>query len=703
MTDATIISSQLATTATSIVHAFATDVILNADRTRMYIARDDGFVSIYDTFTGQVVQTFDIGTKLGGMDLSADGSFLLVVEKTALSSGGGQNVFAVHRVDVATGAVTDFTRTFSGIEGPFNDVALFADGTAIVTTTLQGSGATTTYRLDTQTGAFTTLASPSAQAPIVTAAADRLHILLTNGFNVSGPNQMYDLTAEAVIVRAASRGVGSSGNSLHAFTADGSLAAYVERQAGVDIFDGRLNPLTTLAGIQGNDVGGLAFDDHGDNLYVLLFSTREILKISTGDWSVTAHIDLPVDLPLPQFLGADRYGSSLVVGPDAQYFTWIASDDLFRIENPTALAPVQGTGAGETMTGTGVQDLLYGLGGDDILNGGDGDDTLRGGAGNDVLDGGAGHDAMYGGDGNDIYHVDDLRDRAAEADAAGGSDEVHASVSFALEGNIERLILTGSAAIDGTGNAIANVITGNDAANALNGMGGNDLLVAGGGGDFLNGGTGADEMRGGTGDDTYLVDNIGDRMVEAAGEGRDVVYATRSYALNAGAEIEILSTISQAAATAIDLAGNELNQEIYGNAGVNFLQGGGGVDYLIGLGGNDRYLVTGSGDHIVEVAGGGGRDVVYVLASYTLEAGAAIEVVSAADQSGTAPLALVGNALGQEIYGNAGANFLQGGGGTDFLVGLGGNDTYFVAGPGDNVVESVGGGSRDVVYTPLDL
>ena len=160
-----------------------------------------------------------------------------------------------------------------------------------------------------------------------------------------------------------------------------------------------------------------------------------------------------------------------------------------------------------------------------------------------------------------------------------------------------------------------------------------------------------------------------------------------------------MSAISQSDTTPIELIGNEFDQEIYGNAGDNFLNGKGGINYLFGLGGNDGYLVAGANDHVIEQAGNGTRDVVYALASYTLEAGVDIEVLTAADQSATTALELVGNALNQEIYGNAGANFLQGGGGSDFLIGLGGNDTYLVTGPGDTVVEGVGEGTRDVIYT----
>ena len=56
-----------------------------------------------------------------------------------------------------------------------------------------------------------------------------------------------------------------------------------------------------------------------------------------------------------------------------------------------------------------------------------------------------------------------------------------------LAANVENLVLTGSAAADGTGNTLANTITGNDAANTLSGGSGHDILLGAGGQDKLSG------------------------------------------------------------------------------------------------------------------------------------------------------------------------------------------------------------------------
>jgi len=122
------------------------------------------------------------------------------------------------------------------------------------------------------------------------------------------------------------------------------------------------------------------------------------------------------------------------------------------------------------------------------------DDVLLGTAGADWLDGGIGNDTLVGGAGNDLYIVDSTGDIITEL-AKSGNDTVLASASFTLLANVENLTLTGTFAINGTGNASANQLLGNTAANVLVGAAGNDTL---------NGGLGSDSLTGGTGKDAFV-------------------------------------------------------------------------------------------------------------------------------------------------------------------------------------------------------
>ena len=235
------------------------------------------------------------------------------------------------------------------------------------------------------------------------------------------------------------------------------------------------------------------------------------------------------------------------------------------------------------------------------LVGNGGANVLRGNAAANILNGGAGADAMIGGAGNDTYMVDNVRDRTIEAPGQ-GTDRVISSVGITLAANVENATLAGAANISAIGNAAHNVLNGNGGANALHGLAGNDVL---------NGGAGADRMVGGLGNDSYYVDNPGDRVIEAANQGTDTVYSSRAYALGAAIERGVLI-----GGAAVSLSGNAGDNLLTGNAAGNVLLGGAGNDVLRGLAGND-ILQGGAGRDML--AGGAGADRFdFAAASHTL-------------------------------------------------------------------------------------
>ncbi|GAA0755225.1 Ca2+-binding RTX toxin-like protein [Erythromicrobium ramosum] len=153
--------------------------------------------------------------------------------------------------------------------------------------------------------------------------------------------------------------------------------------------------------------------------------------------------------------------------------------------------------------------------------------------------------------------------------------------SLSLASDQHNLYLLGSAALNGTGDGYANVISGNSGNNRLDGGANNDTLLGGAGDDTLVGGSGNDTLNGGTGNDWA------DYSASAAA-------VTVNLAIT-GAQNTGTATGSDTLISIEDLIGTAFNDTLTGNAGNNRLFGGGGIDTLIGGGGKDT-LVGGAGN-----------------------------------------------------------------------------------------------------------
>ncbi len=381
-------------------------------------------------------------------------------------------------------------------------------------------------------------------------------------------------------------------------------------------------------------------------------------------------------------------------------------------------------------------DAVVGIGNDldNELYGNAADNILVGGAGNDVLDGREGVDSLNGGAGNDTYFVDNSADHIVDTT---GIDTVYSSQTYVLTVELENLVLTGPGVLNAVGNAGANFITGNGGGGTLSGGLGDDTYVLRALGNIVNelpgegydtvqssvtialsanvedlvltgtanvhgtgnelanritgnagmntlsGGAGADVMSGGQGDDKYGVDNVGDTVIEAAGEGLDVVQASVTFTL--GTNVENLTLTGTAA---INGTGNGLNNQLIGNNANNILDGAGGADAQYGGQGNDTYVVDNIADLASESAGQG-TDTVRAWISWTLSNNLENLTLLGAD-----PLAASGNTLANVLTGNAGNNVLNGGSGADTLIGGAGNDTL-IGGSGSDTLQ---GGSGDDLY-----
>jgi Ca2+-binding RTX toxin-like protein len=436
-----------------------------------------------------------------------------------------------------------------------------------------------------------------------------------------------------------------------------------------------------------------------------------------------------------------------------------------------SLGVITGTAGNDTLTGTAGDDLMLGLAGNDTLNALGGNDVLVGGLGNDTLNGGAGNDTYSFGlaDGQDTINEPTTGNAAAggsdrisiESGALLGlnifestgqnlvlafngqqvtvtdhfdnASEVMETINF-NGGTYEGYLLDGDYAIstDDGGDRTANtplvntVLVGSTAGNTLIGNTGNDLLfghdgsdelfggegddllVGGTGNDALDGGLDLDTMVGGAGNDTYIVDEVGEVLVEAAGagSGTDTVQTElETFSLELIANVENIEYTGLDAAAFIG-TGNTLNNEITGgdlgdtlsglagndelNGGLgddtllggdgldslnggdgnDTLDGGTGNDAMAGGDGDDTFLVQDTGDTVSE-GGGGGTDTVLSSVTFTIT-DADVENLTL---QGTGNINGAGNNSNNVITGNSGNNVLSGSGGNDTLIGGLGNDT----------------------------
>jgi len=318
------------------------------------------------------------------------------------------------------------------------------------------------------------------------------------------------------VTEAANAGIDEIRTTLGSFT----LGANVERLTaiGTGAFTGTGNALDNVltAGDGPAHLYGLAGNDtlNGGNGDDYLDGGSGIDRMIGGAGNDTYIVDNARDQVIENAAGGtDEVRTALAT---------------YTLPNNVEILTYTGT---ESFFGAGNRQDNFIVGGNygNTIYGNGGDDTLIGGDGNDMLSGGH---LMIGGKGDDAYYAYDTSTQIVE-NAGEGHDIVYAMANYTLPDNIEVLRLGGDTAINGTGNALDNLLQGNAAANRLDGGAGNDTILAGegndtllggagndllsaaGGDDVLNGGGGKDTLTGGTGAD-HFVFNPGDLTADPA-------------------------------------------------------------------------------------------------------------------------------------------------------------------------------------------
>jgi Ca2+-binding RTX toxin-like protein len=429
-----------------------------------------------------------------------------------------------------------------------------------------------------------------------------------------------------------------------------------------DILDGRGGADTVI--IRGYDEPIVYIDNPGDIVIGKAFEIRSSIDHDLSG-STTGRLVLIGDSPinatgneLSNLLAGNIANNTLSGGAGADTMIGGLGDDTYIVDNPGDIV-TERINEGIDLVQASVTTTLFGnvekltLTGGNSINGTGNvlDNVLIGNSANNTLSGGAGIDSHYGGQGDDTYIVDNTGDTVIEF-ANEGTDTIESSLTWTLGANLENLTLTGTAAINGSGNALNNRLAGNGANNTLSGLLGNDTLHGGAGNDWLSGGSGADVLDGGEGIDTaaYGDSNLG-----------VVVDLALNTASGGSAEGDSFLGIE-------NLRGSINTDTLIGNAGNNTLDGGAGMDTLHGGAGNDTYIVDNPGDTLTEHANEG-TDSVQSTLSWTL--GSNFENLTL---TGTAAINGTGNELANALVGNAASNILSGGAGNDWLVGGAGAD-----------------------------
>ncbi|MEP7350093.1 MAG: cadherin domain-containing protein [Sphingorhabdus sp.] len=487
----------------------------------------DGTAPTYSIVGGADAALFSIDPQTGALvfnsapdfetpgDADLNGIYDVIVRASDGSSFDDQTV-AVTVTDVAEGAPPVITSNGGGAAAALNvaenDLAVTTvtandpDGT-VPTYMIIGGADAALFTINAQTGALAFTGAPDFETPLDADLNGVYEVIVRATDGTYFDDQTLSVTVTDVI-ESGKTITGSSGNNVITPTATNPA---LQTTAFND----------TIYALAGNDIidggGGADYMEGGvgdDIYYVDQFS----------DDGNNANDDLVIELAAS---GTDLVNSTV---------SYILTAN---VENLTLIGAAAING-----TGNDLGNIITGNGANNILTGGLGDDTLNGGTGADIMDGGAG---------NDIYFVDTYSNDGVGSNddqvielAGGGTDMVNASVSYVLANEVENLTLTGAGAIDGTGNALANILTGNSAANTLLGLDGADTL---------NGGAGDDVMRGGNGNDTLN-----------GGNDNDSLYG------DAGAD---------------NLFGNAGNDLLDGGAGTDTLSGQAGMDILIGGLGRD--------------------------------------------------------------------------------------------------------------------
>ncbi|ESQ87843.1 hypothetical protein ABAC460_18110, partial [Asticcacaulis sp. AC460] len=406
--------------------------------------------------------------------------------------------------------------------------------------------------------------------------------------------------------------------------------------------------VATLDGGAGDDVltgltgaNDLLYGASGQDYLYVEDNNRAYGGLDNDVYEVGADVTDQADVTITEYAG----GGYDTIRANYDTYTFAANIEAYETTGNKNFR-AYGNDAANSVVSANGNDWFDMKGGHDAVNAGRGNDTIWGGTGNDSLEGGYGADLIYGGVGNDVltsYRLYDIGSMSNNDTIYGGDGDDY------IDGGYDENLLYGEA--------------GNDILGSIGGYG---------------------DMYGGTGNDTYITENNGSNIHEAAGAGIDLIQYYGPYMIMPE-NVENLVFIYHPQGTSMDrydttqVYGNDLNNAITGDRDANIIEGNGGNDVIFAGDANDT------------VRGGEGDDRLYGEKHFDLMYG------DAGNDS------LSGGDHDDFLYGGTGNDVLQGGADNDFVNGESGNDQVFGGTGNDTLTGSTGNdilngeGGNDVI------
>jgi trimeric autotransporter adhesin len=588
-----------------------------------------------DAFGGD--QTFAFGS---------DNYFLSLQDDDSVSAGSYQDTIAAYGVNdtlVASTATSEGDSIYSAgdsasiIGGSGSDsIQAVGDESSV----LGGTG----VNYVTLSGTNALYTGTSGQDFITVSGTDDTVIagIGTTVFVVNDPSAVIDVTAGSAADSIISSVSYTAPTNVNILTLTGTADISATGNAGNDTLTGGAGQDTLIAGsgiatlICGSGNTTFVVNNTGDVVVDGYGSANDEIQ-SSVNFALPTNVESLVLTGTGGLSATVNGGNDTIVtntGIDTLYAG--GGNDTFVINNPGDVI----------VAGTGTINIVDGYSGNGTLTAGSYSLTLTGtanlvgtaGPGNDTLVSNSGVDTLYGGGGNDTFVINNSADVVVDTGSTSGNIVI-SSVSYSLPSDVNTLILTGSAALVGTGNSATNVIEANS---------GNDTLISG---------TGLTTLIGGSGNDAFYVNNSGDVVSQTVSGVSDTIVASASTSLVTNVDTLVLTGTASLSGT----VSSPDNDTLVSNSG---------VDTLIGGSGAETYFINNSSD-VVEDNSSTEGSVVEASVSYTLP-----NFVTSLILTGTANLTGVANNDTDDVLtGNAGNDILKGGAGYDTLIAGSGVDT----------------------------